>query len=451
MRTPRPDTRRATGRRQSERGAVIIIVAISLLGLLAFGAFSVDHGIMITSRAQAQNAADAGAMAAALYLALDDGTDLAGARAAGIAAAQQNLVWGAAPDVTVADVTFPPCPLGAPGPVDQCVRVAVFRNQARLNPLPVFFASLAGVGDHGVRATATAQVLYGSAPGDGDCIKPFAIPDRWVEQLEDEVGAAPFDDDGFNLPTYPYDEDFTDVWDTDDTYDAYYTQPGPNQGLPLPFVPLDTYDANLHGYRITPDPQAQVPENSNGLQLLMKAANAPPGDGAEGRIAPIWYYPYVIDDGCGPGGNCYRDRITGCANADFNPGDIVESEPGAMIGPTTQGVSMLVAQDPAANWVTTTTLPPAGVSYPRGIVEGGLAMASPRLAVVPTFDADFFLSGHLTGRTELEVVRFVGIFFMPMAPDDTVVGHISPIDFNPGSDNLTDDTSSFLRTVILVR
>lgn len=451
MRTPVLDTHRATRRLKSERGSVILIVALSLLGLLAFSAFSVDHGIMLTSRAQAQNAADAGAMAAALYLAWDDETDLAGARAAGIAAAQQNLVWGAAPDVTVADVTFDPCPLGAPGPVDLCVRVAVFRNQARLNPLPVFFATLAGVADQGVRATATAQVLYGSAPGDGDCIKPFAIPDRWVEVIEDETGFAGDDDDGLNLPWFPYDEAFDEDWDTDDTYDAYYTQPGANQGLPLPFGTLDTYDRNTDGYRITPDPQATVAENSNGLQLLMKSGNGPPGYGAEGRISPSWYYPYVIDDGCGPGGNCYRDRITGCSNAYFNPGDIVDSEPGAMIGPTTQGVSMLVAQDPSANWVTTTTLPPSGVSYPRGIVEGGLGMASPRLAVVPTFDADFFLSGHITGRTEIEVTRFVGIFFMPMAPDDTVIGHISPIDFNPGSDNLTDDTSSFLRTVILVR
>jgi Flp pilus assembly protein TadG len=100
-------TTKARGRLRNERGAIIIMVAISLLGLLAFSAFSLDHGIMMTSRAQAQNAADAGAMAAALYLAWDDGTDLAGARAAGVTATQQNLVWGNAPDVLTTDVRTP--------------------------------------------------------------------------------------------------------------------------------------------------------------------------------------------------------------------------------------------------------------------------------------------------------------------------------------------------------
>ena len=60
----------------------------------------------------------------------------------GVAAAQVNEVWGTAPHVTLSDVTFPPCPPGAPGPVDTGVRGDVYRNQGR-NPLPAFFASLA--------------------------------------------------------------------------------------------------------------------------------------------------------------------------------------------------------------------------------------------------------------------------------------------------------------------
>ena len=48
----------------NERGAILIHVAIALLGLLAFSAFSIDHGVMMVSRGQAQTAADAGALAA---------------------------------------------------------------------------------------------------------------------------------------------------------------------------------------------------------------------------------------------------------------------------------------------------------------------------------------------------------------------------------------------------
>ena len=370
----------------------------------------------------------------------DDGTDLDGARQAGIAAAQQNMVFGGTPDVTMADVSFPTCPPGAPGPVDQCVRVDVFRNErANGSPLPVFFASLVGVSAQGVRATATAQVLYGDAPGDGDCIKPFTIPDRWVEQVEDEAGTLPLDDDGANLPNFPFDEAYNDVWDADDSLDIYATQGG-NRGDPLP-PPFDTYDPLVDGYRITQDPQEEVAANSNGIQMVMKAGNG-------SQIVPSWYNPFIIDDGCGPGASCYRDRITGCATADFGVGDSLTNEPGNMQGPTRQGIDGLIAQDPSAAWAT-----PAG--YPRGIVQGGLGMGSPRLAMVPLFDGDIYLQGHQNGRidagdAEIVVTRFTGIFFAGTSGND-VIAHISPIDFNPGTDNLTDDTSSFLRTVVLVR
>ena len=94
-----------------------------------------------------------------------------------------NRVWGQAPDVTNADVTFPPCPPGAPGVPDTCVRVDVFRNQrAGGNPLPMFFGRLVGVMDQGVRATATAQIHRGY---DG-LPKPWAVIDRW-----DEYGTRP--------------------------------------------------------------------------------------------------------------------------------------------------------------------------------------------------------------------------------------------------------------------
>ncbi len=157
----------------NDSGSILIVVAVAILGLLSFSAFTVDNGVRLSSRAQVQNAADAAALAAAQYLAWDDGTDQAGAQTLAVAVAQRHTVWGSQPDVTLADVTFPPCPPGAPGLVDECVRVDVFRNQrAGGNPLPAFFANLAGVTNQGVRATATAQVVYGAA---ADCLLPFAI------------------------------------------------------------------------------------------------------------------------------------------------------------------------------------------------------------------------------------------------------------------------------------
>ena len=53
---------------RSERGAVIIHVAIALIALLGFTAVIVDYGAMWVARSQAQSAADAGALAGALTL-----------------------------------------------------------------------------------------------------------------------------------------------------------------------------------------------------------------------------------------------------------------------------------------------------------------------------------------------------------------------------------------------
>ena len=58
------------------------------------------------------------------------------------------------------------------------MKVDVFRNQARGNPLPTFFAKLAGVANQGAVATATAQIVTGDTTA---CLRPWAVVDRWKE------------------------------------------------------------------------------------------------------------------------------------------------------------------------------------------------------------------------------------------------------------------------------
>ena len=65
-------------RLRDDRGAIIIHVAFALLALIAFSAFVVDMGVMWVSRRQAQNAADAGALAGAVALMKDGGIDRGG-------------------------------------------------------------------------------------------------------------------------------------------------------------------------------------------------------------------------------------------------------------------------------------------------------------------------------------------------------------------------------------
>ena len=77
----------------SQRGAVLIHVAIALLGLLAFTAFVVDYGVMWVGRGQAQTAADAGALSGAIALAFESRTDFAAAKEKARAIASANRSW----------------------------------------------------------------------------------------------------------------------------------------------------------------------------------------------------------------------------------------------------------------------------------------------------------------------------------------------------------------------
>lgn len=428
---------RAANRWRDESGSILIPVAVCLLGLLAFSAFTVDNGVMLSSRRQAQNAADAGALAAALYLAWDDVNDQAGAQAMAVTAAQQNFVWGGQPDVTLADVTFPTCPPGAPGLVDTCVRVDVFRNQrANGSPLPAFFASLVGINTQGVQATATAQVIYGEEADTASCLLPFAIPDRWLEIRDEWQNPIPAIDDSLGGPVnYPMDGWVsTDPWDPIDEYDVV-TQQGQHGGVPLTGI-VDFYDETPMtgtGYNML---------NDNGLRVLLKANNS-------SVAAPSYYYPIVLPDGLGTGSNNYRHRINTCTEL-TNPvaiGDTFVSEPGNMVGPTAD-IMNLINADPGASWYDDPGTPSPATGHP--VNSAAFPAGGPRLRSVATFDVHNFMTGHRTARGDVTVTGFVGIFI-----DDFVSGEINArittSNFDASATNVSTNTSSFLRDVVLVR
>jgi hypothetical protein len=179
-----PSNRRA----ESERGAILVHVALGMIAFMAFSLFVVDYGVYWTSRRQAQNSADAGALAGATALAgLRDFTPTGPPTTNAIAVAKSNIVWGGVPDVQPGvDVTFPGdvppgalypiCNLNSPPYVGgDCIRVDVYRTTGRNNPLPMFFGMLIGRNTQDVRATATARVVTANA---SDCLAPIAILDK---------------------------------------------------------------------------------------------------------------------------------------------------------------------------------------------------------------------------------------------------------------------------------
>ena len=112
--------------RDDERGMTLVFVCVGLMSFLAASTLAIDVGMFMTSRNQAQNSADAGALAGAVALAFDSFTDRSPSGPAvqsAVETARANAVAGAVVAVEPADVTFP----AGPGGVNNRVQVTVYR------------------------------------------------------------------------------------------------------------------------------------------------------------------------------------------------------------------------------------------------------------------------------------------------------------------------------------
>jgi len=421
--------------RSSERGAILIQVAVALLGLTVFSAFVLDYGVLWSARGQAQNAADAGAMGAAVNL-MWNPTDTAAAVVAARKLANANAVWGELPQtpniLVQTGLTCPPGSGGGPG----CVRVDVMRGAtdrnggAHTNVLPTFFANLVGIQSQAIQATATAQVTSGNAV---QCIKPWILPDKWIDNNESAGG-----------------------WNQGDTYQ-------PN------VAPDDTYD-RAHGFKY-PDDQ--------GTQVLLK------GD------ANAWSAGWVqeIDFGV-TGSNAYRDEIHSCPNwvptVTIYDGSVpcaskTEDDPvhgcisvktGTSVGPTDQGVTDLIALDSSATWdpvnlkvINTCMDNDSCVDF-----SGNYTPISPRIVPVALFDpAAYWTEYQSCSGTNCvaQVSNIFGFFLEGMCSDvypdpatrpawcgthsdatKTVIGRMMQY---PGQYNGGSTISSFAKAIRLVR
>lgn len=386
---------------------MLVHAAILLLALTAFSALVVDLGVMFVSRGQAQNAADAGALAAATSLAFGATGNLDLAQDSAIATAQQNLVWGEPPGVTADDVAFSPalpCPPGAAG---TCVRVNVFRTSYEGgggNPLPTFFANIVGVGEQGTRATATAQVL--ARAGTADCVKPWAIPDRWIENNE-PPGATTF---------------------------SRYAQPAPGPGAPVIPDEFTPPSVGIDGSGFTLPTAFGLP-----LQLTFNVPTTP------GPIASSnGLYPVRISDLSPPP---YQNAIEACSSDYVTPGRRLYPDASASDSATAAGAGYLISQDPAATWNSAAN---GGNGAPAGgCMAAGTCIRSPRLIAIPLFDPDAY--DLVRGTAPVFVVTKVVGFWIEGLVGGAVFGYLVPYPTVSLTDPIFPEASSFARTVVLVR
>jgi Flp pilus assembly protein TadG len=195
--------------RRDESGMSYVFVGFSMMAFISASMLAIDVGMLMTARSQAQNAADAGALAGATALIYDNWDDRSPTGPAvtnAVNASLQNKVMSGNVSVGPADVEFPLDPAGEPNRV----KVTVYRNAAHGNPLNTMIAKYFGIATADIAATATAEAADANAM---TCVKPFTIPDKWTEKQ-------------------------TPPWDGNDTYDAY-----DNKGQPLAnpdiYIPAD--------------------------------------------------------------------------------------------------------------------------------------------------------------------------------------------------------------------
>jgi len=353
---------------RDQSGMSYVFIGLSMMAFISASMLAIDVGMLMTARSQAQNAADAGALAGATALVYDNWTDRTPSGPAvtsALAASMSNKVMSKDVSVKPADVEFLNDPAGEPNRV----KVTVYRTAARGNPLPTMIAKYFGMATADIAATATAEA---SAANAMTCVKPFTIPDKWQEKQ-------------------------TPPWDGTDTYDAFN-----NKGVPLAnpdiYIPAD--QPGYTGYN---------QESERGQRLEIRAATG-------NNITVSFYFSLALGKPPITGGSEYDWNIANCNTTSYYWGDILQSEPGAMAGPTISGADLLIAKDPGAYWDNSTNT-----------VRGSAYGHSPRTFPIPLYDPIYYDSGKRNGRTaDLKTANWIG-FFLEYTQGNGLWGRIVPI------------------------
>lgn len=308
---------------RNSRGASIVLVAITMVGMMSAVALAIDVGMLLTARTEAQRAADAAALAGAGWL-IPNPTDDIGAELEAIDYGSRNTVTDTPVALLPEDVDVDLAQLK--------VTVTVRRRADRGTAVPTWFARVFGVNEVDVEARAAAQVL---PAGSATCLKPFAIPDAF------------------------HDVNGNGFFDTGDYYD-----------------PADT------GYGSDFRDPGQIGDDGLGyIEDFGRTANLKQG-GPGDPPQPGWFYPWdipLVDGSPSVGGDKYRWNIGNCNPSIVTIGEEYLIEGGNMWGPTVQGVENLIALDPDAYWDPVSNTVMNSNRAPNW-------ESSPRVGIVPVWD-----------------------------------------------------------------
>jgi Flp pilus assembly protein TadG len=364
---------------RDESGFSLVFVGAGGLALIGASMLAIDVGMLMSARSQAQNAADAGAMAGAIALAYDNWDDRSPTGPAVVrakATAIANKVQDVEVKVLDEDVTFPNDPTGQPNRV----QVVVHRDTAHGNAVPTLIAQYFGMKTADVSAVATAEASPANAM---TCVKPFTIPDKWIEKRP-----------------------ITTPWTTAADFSRY-----DKKGMVL--SPADVYEPAY----LPPENKVRNPnysgyntEANRGVELVLRANNT-------NNIQSSFYFSLAMT--ADTGGDDYRWNIANCNHTIYGWGSPLVQEPGAKEGPTVQGIQELIDRDPGARW-----------NDSLKIVENSAfgERQSPRVFPIPLYDPDYYDEGHQTGRVAtLRTANWIGFFVEYIGTGSEIHGRIIPI------------------------
>jgi Flp pilus assembly protein TadG len=318
---------------RNERGAVIVLYAIAMVAMLGMAALAVDLGMLRKSKAEAQRAADAAALAAASSF-IDDwdaATTVDSAFARGIDKAQENYMNGVAFDATTggtysglnytsAEVTIDLLPDELPPKA---------RVKVRRAAVSTWFAQIFGINSLPVGAVAAAEADWASGT---KCVKPIAFPDWW-DDVDDDT-------DGNKIPSG------TENWmyEAGDVYvPAHYggvDGAGTGLGSELRNMAPATYDPSTF-----PSPGIR----DWGRQVVMKpsvnGSSQPCVGDLQGNkcYIPSWWGWW------GGTPKTMEAMILGCDEVARSVGDVIEYESGWK-NSVLQAMGIVYNRDPGAHW-----------------------------------------------------------------------------------------------------
>jgi Putative Flp pilus-assembly TadE/G-like len=398
----------ASRNRYDDRGVSILMIAVAMIFVLGMAGLGIDLASLYVGRNQAQRAADAGALAAAQYVAqkctaatgsVTDACAESDIKARAVAVTNANYIAGVSPDITASDVT-----ILSYNAADPQIRVIAGRDTAHTNPMPTFFVKIFGIYSANVSATAVAEA-YNPSGGDkssaAQCLKPWLMPNCNWGHLND-----------VNNPVGPVNN---------------YCQDPSGKGIDVQFVntPVPT-PADFN----PADAQPVLPESQTRGELLTIKSGDPSTASGPSQFYPVYLPIGGVASACpscankgGGGPNSsqpYENNIECCNSSAITCGpQFIQPIPGNMVGPTAQGVDCLIhekggsgqdtIQVPGQNGDAWTIS--AGSNNPYGY--SGAMDSSDSIVTIPLYDGTPLCpGGSCKSQVKTTIVGFLQTFIV---------------------------------------